>query len=203
LSEKQLDEFRLAALIHDVGKSGPAEATPAQKLAIVKIFSFRGKTDMSKTVADMVQENFTVEGETESILSRIKSLGIENLSMRQFYDMHARWSFDILSNENSISEIAKNIAVLHHMDKKSEQIGEYTFGLNLGHRPADIIRQRVLMIIDQYQAQIYRSKVEHVEAIRRIKSDPSKDVRDIFSLKILNIMLEMGQERIFRDIIKV
>ena len=174
LTKEQIYEFRMAALLHDIGKTGPPAITRVQQLAVVKTFAFRGKIDTTKKVSEILEANFK-EKESKDLIFCLKQFINTDMSMRDFYDSHARWGFDVLdkSTYSHIPDIIKKIAVLHHMDKKG---GDYTFGLELGDNPVDIIRQRVLMIIDQYQARISRALDKHEEAILHTREDISKNI---------------------------
>lgn len=199
LTKRQIAESRFAALIHDIRKVGPVEATPRQQQAILKIFAVKGKKDPLMSVEDMVRENLGEEA--NEIFYDLGDCLDTSMAMRQFYSSHAKWGAEFLTQKcPEIPEVIVKIAALHHMDRTD---GDFTFGIDLGHNLADIIRQRVLMAIDQYQARIYRGKVGHEEAVEWVRKNTSEKFGDDPHLRlVLDTMLKMGQEKIFSNVLR-
>ncbi len=199
LNARELAEFSVGAKIHDVGKVGPVEANKDQQDAILKVYAVKGKMDPTQSLQGMIKDNFNAE-EAEKLLLVLGGCMSVLMNMRDFYASHAKWGYEILYRDTTcrIPEASKRMAALHHMDKND---ADYTFGLDIGNDPKDIIRQTVLMIVDQYQAAVFRSKLNHLDAIKRVREDPTKKPREgEYVSLVLDTMESMTTEQILSGI---
>ena len=185
IGDERISRAKIAALIHDAGKSGPAEATQEQQIAIIKLFA---KEDITKeheneTVEKMIRERFGTEA--ESMIMVLKDLkGYENIlswSMREFWDKHIVWGSEInekySKNSRGISAETIAIADLHHAYKGPDD-PKY----NPRRMPIDekalkeaftggILEEYLSVIVfDNYEAFTNRSLSEHEQAIKQVRS---------------------------------
>lgn len=179
-SDQEMRTILVGTMFTDIGKTGPRNATPEQEELILNIYGVENIIDPNKiTLGQFVRDNFTQDA--DSRLAMLKEMGIEeNLTMRNFYNFHARWTLEIISGDGVPPE-AIAAAATHHMLEgvNPEEIvgedGRFTkyFGDNLFFDRAE----KLIIILDKYDAYRRRGKKEHKEAIellkKRISSNPN------------------------------
>jgi hypothetical protein len=157
-------DMSIAAYLHDIGKSGPFDASQESQKAIVKLYAVENVADPDQTIAKTVRMNFSSE-EATSILEHLGSCGIRSTdSMRAFWDRHGYWTHDILeADSEGIPIRARVVAGSHHMDRG---IDPYEFS---NDDYVAVLENRILMAVDKYQAAVARSQKTHGEAMDVVK----------------------------------
>ena len=186
-------DMSIAAYLHDIGKSGPFDASQATQEAIVKLYAVENVADPDQTIAETARANFSSE-EAESILERLGSCGMRSTdTMRAFWDRHGYWTHDILETDSEdIPVRARVIAGSHHVDRG---IDPYEFSSD---EYVDMLENRILMAVDKYQAAIVRSQKTHGEAMEIIKRILSpKYGHDVIMNHVLKVVDEVGREETF------
>jgi hypothetical protein len=183
-------DMSIAAYLHDIGKSGPFDASPATQEAIVKLYAVENVAHPGQTIAETTRTNFSSE-DAESILRRLAACGLRsNDTMRAFWDRHGYWTHDILETASEdIPSRARVIAGSHHMDR---DIDPYQF--SRGDYVATL-EHMILMAVDKYQAAIARGHKTHGEAMDVIKAILSpKYESDVIMNDVLKVVDEVGRE---------
>lgn len=184
LSESQKVEGRIAAIVHDIGKTGPLLADYDQRLAVVKLFASEEIKNPQMLIYEAVQ--LTYLDDSERITEDLESIGIDtHLTMRQFWDMHAHWTHDILEHfPEALSRRIRVIAASHHYDhginpydlpESDIPLQATTIGLIEDY--ASELQERVLVAVDQYEANIRRSGSSHEKAIAWVRENLAKSNR--------------------------
>ena len=180
----------IAAYLHDIGKSGPFDASQETQEAILKLYAVENVADPNQTIAETARANFSSE-EAESILAHLGSCGIRSTdTMRAFWDRHGYWTHDILeADSEDIPVRARVIAGSHHMDRG---IDPYEFSSD---EYVDVLQNRILMAVDKYQAAVARSQKTHDEAMDMIKSILfPKYGNDAIMSRVLDVVDAVGKE---------
>jgi hypothetical protein len=183
-------DMSIAAYLHDIGKSGPFDASREAQEAIVKLYAVENVADPDQTIAETARANFSSE-EAESILKRLGSCGMRSTdTMRAFWDRHGYWTHDILeADSEDIPVRARVVAGSHHMDRG---IDPYEFSSD---EYVDRLENRTLMAVDKYQAAIARSQKTHDEAMDIVKRILSpKYGNDVIMNRVLKVLDEVGRE---------
>ncbi len=183
-------DMSIAAYLHDIGKSGPLDASPQTQEAIVNLYAVKNVADPGQTITEIVRENFSPEI-TESILAHLVSCGIQSTdTIRAFWDRHGYWTHDILeADSEDIPVRARVIAGSHHLDRG---IDPYNFSSG---EYLDMLEHRILMAVDKYQAAVVRSQQTHDEAmdiVKRILSPKYGD--DLIMNRVLQVLDNVGEE---------
>jgi hypothetical protein len=183
-------DMSIAAYLHDIGKSGPFDASQDSQKAIVKLYAVEHVADPDQTIATTVRMNFSAE-EATSILEHLGSCGMQSTdSMRAFWDRHGYWTHDILeADSDGIPVRARVVAGSHHMDRG---IDPYGFS---GDDYVAVLENRILMAVDKYQAAVARGRKAHREAmdvIRRILAP--KYEGDVVMNCVLKVLDAVGKE---------
>ncbi len=208
ITTERIKEACMAAIIHDIGKSGPLSATPEEQLSVIRLFAAENLENPQQPVKDAVEQIFG--SEAEQILADLENCGIDTKTtmMWQFWQSHAKWGYEIIETEcENLSDVTREIAILHHADKgpafnflgvPMDQIPKESLILGALEDCVDILRQRAIVALDQYEARIRRAKVTHEEAIGWVRKNVNRSYgSDAFMNEVLDIMMEMGTEKIF------
>ncbi|MFA5128612.1 MAG: HD domain-containing protein [Patescibacteria group bacterium] len=177
------EKMILATLLHDVGKSGPKEATSEEQKLIVTLFDpthyerivAAGKNVAEETILRALRDSDLEDGAQRKIAKYLNSLGIDISSekMIDFWRRHADWTYDILKDlegEKIDDRLAVMAASHHILDGKNPA------GINLEQIPEEartieiIETYEVLTIVDKFQAFIKRSGLDHAAAIKILRS---------------------------------
>jgi hypothetical protein len=183
-------DMSIAAHLHDIGKSGPVDASEDSQQAIVRLYAVENVADPDQTIADTVRTNFSSE-EATSILEHLGSCGMRSTdTMRAFWDRHGYWTHDILeADSEGIPIRARVVAGSHHMDRG---IDPYEFSSD---DYVAVLENRILMAVDKYQAAVARGQKTHGEAMDLIKRILSpKYEGDVMMNRVLKVLDAAGQE---------
>ncbi len=197
LTEKQKGEGRMAAILHDIGKTGPDSATLDESKSIVKIFAKESFKDPNLSLEDMVSNNFSKE-EAEEVTSHLKMMKINlQVTMREFWDMHAQWTHDILEKfPKNLTKSTRIIAGSHHFNKginpynlSESDVPFQSETIGLMEEYINAIGGRILMAMDQYEARRRRGDSDHKTAIEWVREN-MENSKYFKNDKILPIILD-------------
>lgn len=202
-SEKQKSEGRIAAILHDIGKSGPADATEEQSKAIIRLFAQEQIKDPNLSVEQAVIVSFS-ENERSKIFDCLKNCGVTpDMTIRQLWDRHAYWTRDILEKYPSgLSERVRIIAGSHHSNRdinpypltESEILPQSNI-IGTLEEYIDAIEGRVLMAVDQYEALVRRKSATHKEAIDLVRQNLANFKQKDLTRLICDVVDKLGQEK--------
>jgi len=177
LKQEDLEQAMLAALLHDVGKSGPLEAGPALSEAIRRLFvtpkpPFNPyESGRKKTVSEFVAFAQLKGAETIKRVLREAGMDPDTEGMIDFWRRHAEWTHDVLSVEPGVDQRVDVYASTHHLlegknpahaDPASPEPGLSLIELSQAHA--------ILSAIDKYQAFRERSGETHESTINKLKA---------------------------------
>jgi response regulator RpfG family c-di-GMP phosphodiesterase len=202
LSKKQRSDGRIAAILHDIGKSGPVEATPEEQAVIIKIFACENIRNSELLVSDAVPDIFEVDQVAKTRETLEKYDIDEKTTMRKFWDKHAQWTHDILERyPNSLSDHTRIIAGSHHIDRGINPYNlpesEVPLSANVIGSLEDYVEaleERSLIALDQYEASIKRGGLSHDEALSRVREGMVKYKNDELMNFVLEAINELGKE---------
>jgi hypothetical protein len=176
LPDERPEHLMRTAVVHDIGKSGPAGARGVFHDAVRRLFAppsraFRPvENGRTRTVSEFVKE--TEISEPEKIDAALRAAGIDpdKEPMLAFWRRHAKWSFDVLSGEHGpdIDADLAAIAASHHIFEEQNPAQ-----LDVARAPKDekervaLDMMLILTAIDKYQAFRIRGKLGHKEATDR------------------------------------
>jgi hypothetical protein len=167
LTPEQRHDVVFASFISDIGKSSPLD-DPMCQLAAIKLFSSSaGKLEDPTEVTVEETLRTYLPKDAEVIISNLLKVGIiGDMTMRNFFDMHAFWTKSILDEHSQVfSKRVVEIASSHHLVQ-----GINPCGIKEAEIP-DNLKYCIylLMALDKYQAKTERGKATHPEAMRYLR----------------------------------
>lgn len=174
-SELEQQVVTVGTLFTDIGKSGPKDSTPQQSELIVSIYSKENISheDMTGNVRNFIMKYFKDESPQEKvILFQSFNLDPDKITMREFYNLHTQWTLDILEDSNLPREVIPGAACHHRLrgDNPGHILNENdsytrTFGSATKYGRAE----KLVGLLDQYDAFRRRSGLAHEEAIAKLQ----------------------------------
>lgn len=179
----------LCALLHDVGKAGPEQASEEARQLCVWLFhkqnnipnelkevkerqGVKAVDDREVKVMDLIHgSDYPDPDKARELLTSQGGLNIANLdnvSMIDFWRMHVDWTYDILSKHISkeVNEIVVLITASHHLLEGKNPAGIAEDEVLLESQWLEIAESyQVLTLVDKYQAFRQRSAFSHERAI--------------------------------------
>ena len=177
-TEEEQREVIIGTLFTDIGKSGPLEATPKQSRIIAKMYAIENipEDDVFGSVEAFLSKYFS-NNEDVDTKAELRNLGldIDNLKMRDFYNLHTKWTLEILLGDGVPKEAIPAAAAHHHMrgdnpDSILNKRDEYNSGFDFGQNHTFDRPEKLVSILDMYDAYRRRSKLSHESAMVKIRS---------------------------------
>ncbi len=201
LAKKNHSDGRIAAILHDIGKSGPVNATPEEQQVIIKIFARENIRNSNAPVAEIVAEAFN-DNRIAEALSTLEKYGIGgNTTMREFWDKHAQWTHDILEQyPQGLNDRIRIIAGSHHINRgvnpynlPDEEVLLSANIIGTLEEYMEALEGRVLIALDQYEAAIERGKLTHEAALERVRGGMVKYKNDALMKLVFDAVDELGR----------
>jgi HD-GYP domain-containing protein (c-di-GMP phosphodiesterase class II) len=213
LSEEGKRNLKIAALVHDIGKTGKVNANKEERELIRTIFRHKKFNDSVNTKArDAINKELENDPLKNEIINYLEKEGVnidsEKRTMKELWRDHVDDTYEILKalSHTQINSEIINIAASHHylegrnpVGLKDEEISKeiQIFGMTNGYL--------ILTLVDKYQA--YRERKEpfsHQDAIQKLKeeveaSERPKNIKRGYR-KAIDILegLEKDLEKIIR-----
>jgi len=177
-TEERKIDGEVAAQLHDIGKVGPPDATMEEQQAILDLYSIRNVDPSGKELVVEIVKRMpeAAAGRVLDVLSRHG--GYEGMTMRNFWDKHGEWTLEMLDRyPRGINSHVREITALHHADRGINvkkfpgiRVSLESRTIGLFEEYVDAFQREALMVLDKYQAQVYRSGVAHEAAMDWLKA---------------------------------
>ena len=204
LTSEQKGEGLLAAFLHDIGKSGPSLASLECRLSVIKLFSVKIEKpdiDKYKYVDDALKEFFPNDYD-KTVVDLLEAGVTPDMTMRDFWNKHSWWTHDILLKyPNVISSRADLIASSHHISDgespcgvSEDEVPQESKVIGALEHYVDFLEERILMLIDKYQAALTREGGStHESAISYLKGIFKKYEKGSVTDSIIETIDELGK----------
>ena len=169
----------LAALFSDIGKTGPLEADAAARRLIVEMFAVENVRDDAQTVTEFLRGYFPSDAEDR--IARFRALRLDPaMSIRQFWNLHSEWTLAIAEAAGLPPEAAAAAATHHLLDDVNPGaiVGDDArFTRAFGDNASFDRAEKLVIILDKYDAARRRSRLTHEQAIAWLRDHIAKNPR--------------------------
>ena len=162
--------FKIGEFCSDDGKSGPKGASKNVQECITDIYSIKNTNNLHEeknSLRTFITDHFFADSKKRT--QALESIGLDmNMPMRSFWNMHTQWTLDIIKGDGVPPEAVAGAATHHileginpdHVVGEHEEIAE-EFGHGLRFNRAE----KLIILIDKYDAVRFRGKRSHQDAI--------------------------------------
>lgn len=163
LSPEDELNFLAAVTLHDVGKTGPLNASEASREAIIKLFTVKN-IPKPATVSVAQAADIHIEGDTKEFLQHLWEAGVKTSEkMPNFWNKHARWTHEILLKYLDVSnpahrQIIKIASSHHYLEKQNPARLRLDKPDQTPAELKDNFLIKLLILLDKYQAMRARGK---------------------------------------------
>ncbi len=175
-TDKEKRIIEVGSIFSDIGKTGPREATTEQQHLITDMFAVENVKDPHMKVAAFFNTYFPDTHEEK--LQTFQGMGLDaSMSMREFWNLHSLWTLHIISGDGVPHDAIAGASIHHILDgvnpdnilEAGDKFKEY-FGDNVSFdRP-----EKLIIILDKYDAFVRRAKMTPEEAIAGVRDRVSK-----------------------------
>lgn len=164
----------IGTLFTDIGKSGRKDATIQQSELIVSMYSKENIPieDTQGSVQNFLTKYFSEENPKEKIALFQSLKLVSNMTMRDFYNLHTQWTFDILDASDLPKEIVP-VASCHHRlrgdNPRNILNDDDSYIRTFGSRTRYGRSEKLVGLLDQYDAFRRRSGLIHKETILKLQ----------------------------------
>jgi hypothetical protein len=208
----------VGTIFSDIGKTGPRGSSPEEQSLITSMYAVENVIEPEKlTVRDFLERYFPDDAGQfiqafgtirDTIVVTDEETGKETtvpialdpaMTMRQFYNMHSKWTLDIISNDGVPPE-AVAAAASHHFAQGINPEGiigdDGSFKNRFGENHSFDRAEKLVIVMDQYDARRRRGKLDHHAAVAGVRSyierstfNEDQEFRDL-----INILEHIGEE---------
>jgi hypothetical protein len=157
----------IGSLFSDIGKTGPADASPEAQRIVTEMFSIENVKTPGMSIHAFLAQYFPADAERRE--TALGELGIAaSRSMRWFWNRHSAWTLDIIDRDGVPVEAVAAAATHHLLENVNPgaivaKDGHFTrdFGLNRAFDRSE----KLVIVLDKYDASRRRASRDHESTI--------------------------------------
>lgn len=163
---------RIGSLFSDIGKTGPGRASTDQQRLVAEMFSVERVPDDTITVLEFFRLYFPADAPERCRC--FASLDLDpSMPIRQFWNLHSAWTLDIMQTV-AVPPEAVAAAATHHLlenvNPDSIVAADGTFTRRFGSNSAFDRPEKLVIVLDKYDAVRRRGRRDHASAISWLKA---------------------------------
>ncbi|MBS2017435.1 MAG: hypothetical protein JST00_31420 [Deltaproteobacteria bacterium] len=169
----------LASLFSDIGKTGPAEADAETRRIVVEAFGVENVRDDTQSLEAFLHAHFPADADRR--IARLSAHGLApTMTLRQFWNLHSGWTLAIAEAAGLPPEAVAAAATHHLLESVNPEsiVGEDDrFTRRFGDNAAFDRAEKLVILLDKYDAVIRRGGRTHAEAIAWLREKLAKSAR--------------------------
>lgn len=192
-SEGDKNIVRTGCLFSDIGKTGPLRARLEQQRLIAQMFAVEGVRNDRMLVAEFFATYFS--SDIERCLQLFHELGLDSaMPIRAFWNLHSQWTYELLKNSGVPAEAIPAAAAHHlleHINPESMVADDGSFTQSFGANLAFDKPEKLVILLDKYDALRRRAQREHAAAIawlRSLLATHTRFAHDVEFTSLLDVM---------------
>lgn len=184
LKKEDLGPLLAASILHDIGKSGPADLPAKIRKTIIELYGLETplhnhqRLDVGGQLKHLIlqsQESGYYPARLAQLSDNLKQAGIDKEhSIRNFWQKHTQWTFDLLNRflkkDNPLDQKIIKIAASHHY---LEGFNPAEVNLKNTAPPEEEKRLnfliKLLIVFDKYQGARRRGRLKPSEALEDVR----------------------------------
>jgi hypothetical protein len=195
-SPEEMGVVRSATILADIGKTGPVTAPEHVQRAVVAVFgvdtNFTPHEKKMTSMRQFITWQMKNPDDKRAVINGIHASG-RNLttSLGNFYNLHAQWTFDILTSAQEAPEVAA-AAALHHTleDINPRHILSKDGIIKTTGKPFGRV-EKMVILLDKYDARLRRGGVTHEVAIEYLRDRVATNKRFATDTEFYELIAEM------------
>jgi len=168
----------LGCVFSDIGKTGPVRADEHGQRLVVEMFAVEGVADDTQPVSQFLRTYFPADSDER--LRQFTALGLDReMSIREFWNLHSTWTLEIVEAGGVPPEVIAAAATHHLLDDINPEaiVGvDRRFTRSFGDNPAFDRAEKLIILLDKYDAVRRRGRRTHDQAIEwlrnRVENNP-------------------------------
>lgn len=169
----------LACLFSDIGKTGPAHASPEACRMVAEAFAVENVKDDTQPLATFLRSAFPEDAEAR--IACFRELGIDvAMTLRRFWNLHTDWTLAIAETAGLPPEAVAAAATHHLLEDVNPRaiVGEdQAFTAPFGENLAFDRAEKLVILLDKYDATRRRGRLSHDQAIAWLRDRLAKSPR--------------------------
>lgn len=162
----------IGCMLSDIGKTGPLAADAKAQRLVAEMFSVEGVENDNQTVKAFCKKFFPADSEDR--IWTFETLDLDPaMSIRTFWNLHSRWTLDILRAGGVPPEIVAAAATHHLLEgiNPDEIVGDdQRYTLPFGGNHAFDRAEKLVIVLDKYDAARRRGRLSHPKAIAWVRN---------------------------------
>jgi hypothetical protein len=183
----------LACLFSDVGKTGPEHADEGARRLVAEAFAVENVRDDAQPLATFLRTYFPADAEQR--IARFTALGVDPaMTLREFWNLHSVWTLGIVEAAGLPLEAVAAAATHHLLDDinpRSIVGGDDRFTRRFGDNAAFDRAEKLVIILDKYDAVRRRGRRSHPEAIAWLRERIARSPRFHADGEFLDLVAEV------------
>jgi hypothetical protein len=174
-TEEEQQIVRIGTLFTDIGKTGPRAASAEQARWVARMFAVENNPpeEVQAPVARFLKNHFPDEAQTAAAELEAIGVSVDGLTMRDFYNLHTTWTRELLT-DSGVPADAIPAAAAHHRLRGDDPghlflEGSDAYAQQAGHNVAYDRPEKLVSILDMYDAYCRRGGLDHRAAMERLE----------------------------------